>query len=99
MASFAIIKGPKEFILDTLLLNKTRWPIAWSYVISIVFTVWAAMIRKSYLYTIVGLSVELLCLLYFLCSYFPGGKTGFKYMLKLAWALVQKTFACCTKDL
>mmetsp|Transcript_14348 Transcript_14348/g.10074 ORF Transcript_14348/g.10074 Transcript_14348/m.10074 type:complete len:86 (+) Transcript_14348:785-1042(+) len=65
------------------------------YLISLVFCIWAASIKKDYIYTIIGLSLELVALLYLVCSQFPGGKQGFKYMLAFVWAGIKKLFLCC----
>ena len=81
LASFALIKGPKEFLLDELLCNKQKFIVSWLYVLSLIATLYAAMVMKSYVLTLVSLAIEVICLLYFVCSYFPGGQTGMKYML------------------
>ena len=98
LASFAVIRGAYEFIVRDLLCNKNKGFFAWVYLLSILFTIWSSMIIRSYILTIISLSIEVLCLIYFICSFFPYGATGFKYMLKFVWATIKKIFECCIKD-
>ena len=82
LAAFSVLNGPKEFLINQLLCSKTQALPSILYLCSLVSTVYASMILKSYFLTIVFMLVELLCLLFFICSYFPGGKTGFTYMIQ-----------------
>ena len=81
IASFAVLKGPYKFLVTDNLLNKERFFPSWCMLISIVVTLWSSMIRKSYLFTLASLAIEVVCLMYFICSFFPGGDTGMKYAL------------------
>ena len=98
LASFALIRGAYEFLIQDLLCNKKKGIFAWLYLSSIIFTIWSSMIIKSYIFTIISLTVEVLCLIYFICSFFPYGATGFKYMMKFTWTAIKKLFECCLKD-
>ncbi len=73
ISSFALIKGPYKFIVHELLCNKYKWFVSWLYVLSLVLTIYSSMALQSYVKTIICLGLEVLCLLYFICSYFPGG--------------------------
>jgi hypothetical protein len=73
ISSFAILKGPYKFLVTDNLLNKTRFIPAWLYCLSLLMTLWAAMIKRNYILTIISLSIEVICLIYFICSFFPGG--------------------------
>ena len=90
LAAFSALNGPKEFLIDQLLCSKTKALPSILYLSSLLATIYASMILKSYLLTVAFMLLELLCLLYFICSYFPGGKTGFKYMVKFLCGLIKK---------
>ena len=81
ISSFAILKGPQKFLLNDNLFNKSRFIPAWMYCISLLLTIYAAMIKKNYILTLISLSIEVLCLIYFIVSFFPGGNQGMKYAL------------------
>ena len=70
LGSFAILNGPQEFITK---LIKEKGLFFVGYIGSIIMTIYASMVLKSYILTIVFLVVEVVCLLRFMCSYFPGG--------------------------
>ena len=97
LISFGLIKGYYKFFVEDLLCNKQKGFFAWTYVLSVITTIYASMIIKSYVLTLIALGVEIVCLLYFTCSYFPGGNTGFKYMLKALWAMTKGMFSLCMK--
>ena len=97
MASLAIIKGTYQFLVTDLLCNKSKWMFAWLYVWSLIFTIYASMIAKNYILTLVSLGIEILSLLYLVCSYFPGGQTGMKYMLSFVWLTIKKSCSLCMK--
>ena len=90
LAAFSVLNGPKEFLIDQLLCSKTQALPSVLYLSSLIATIYASMIMKSYLLTVCFMIIELLCLLFFICSYFPGGKTGFSYMLKFICGSIRK---------
>merc|ERR1719443_1193346 len=85
LAAFSVLNGPKEFLIDQLLCSKTQALPSILYFGSMIATVYASMIAKSYLLTVCFMALEVVCLLYFVCSYFPGGKAGFQYLMSFAW--------------
>ena len=95
LASIGLIRGFYQFFVTDLLFHKTRWAVSWGYLVSVVATFYCSVILKSYLATLATIIVEVGCLLYFICGFFPGGRTGMKYMLKLFWAGVKSVFNCC----
>ena len=95
IASLAIIKGTYQFLVNDLLCNKTKWPFAWLYVWSIIFAIYSSMISKNYILTIISLVMEITSLIYLVCSYFPGGTTGMKYMLNFIWLTIKKSCSLC----
>ena len=51
-------------------------------------TLWAACVRRSYLYTVACASAQLACLLYYLGTYVPGGGRGVQLLLRGMWTTV-----------
>mmetsp|Transcript_12226 Transcript_12226/g.16907 ORF Transcript_12226/g.16907 Transcript_12226/m.16907 type:complete len:110 (+) Transcript_12226:507-836(+) len=72
LCSFAVLRGFKAYCIDQFLCGPTGW-IAFLYLCSLMFCIWASAIESDYIWTIIGLVVELLLLLYLACSQFPGG--------------------------
>ena len=94
ISSFALLKGPYKFLIHELLFNKDKWFFAWLYVVSLVATMYSAMSLKSYILTLVSLGTEIICLLYFVSSYFPGGPEGMKMMLNSGWTMFKSALGC-----
>ena len=95
LAAFSVLKGAYQFLVTDLLCNKKAGIFAALYVLSLAANIYASMVLKNYLFTIISLAVEVVCLLYFVASYFPGGKKGMSYMLGLVWTMVKQVFSCC----
>ena len=91
LASFALIRGTYQFLVNDMLCNKSKAFFAWVYLLSLLTTIFASMFLKSYILTIIALVIEMLCLLYFICSFFPYGAQGFKYMLNF----IGSAFSSC----
>ena len=95
LASFSVLKGTYKFLVEDMLFNKQKWFFAWLYFGSLILNIYFSMVLKNYILTLISLGIELVCLLYFVCSYFPGGTKGMKYMLSFAWKATKKLFGCC----
>ena len=95
ISSFAVLKGPYKFLVTDNLLNKERFFPSWCMLISIIMTLWSSMIIKSYMFTMASLAIEIVCLMNFVCSFFPGGDTGMKYALQALIAMAKQSFSCC----
>ena len=95
LSSFAVIKGAYQFFITDMLCHPTKWFFAWTYLVSMICTLYASMVLKNYILTLIALGIEVVCLLYFICSYFPGGTKGMKYMLNFTWTGIKKLFKCC----
>ena len=89
LASFSVLKGPYQFLVQDLLCNKKVGVFAILYLLSLLLTLYSAMILKSYVLTIISLVVEIVCVLYFVASYFPGGRKGMNYMFGLCWSMIK----------
>lgn len=84
LGSLAVLKGGfyQYFVKDLLFgEDKPRRVFALGYYGSILLSIYASMILKSYILTLITMALEMVLLLYFICSGFPGGSTGVTYLL------------------
>ena len=95
LCSFAVLKGGlyQYFVVELLLQNPKRKMFALAYYASILMSLYASLILKSYLLTLLTMIIEIIVLLYFVCSSFPGGHTGLNYIGSMIWS----AFKACLK--
>ncbi len=74
MSSFGLLKGPMAHILSMLAIDQLPFTI--SYVASMLATLYAALIARSYVLVVVSSSLQLLALAYYMLSFIPGGTAG-----------------------
>ena len=93
LSSFAVLKGGfYNYFIKELLLNqddKKRRLYTIGYFASIILSLYASLILKSYLLTLLTMIVEMTLLLYFVCASFPGGQTGLNYLMSTIWGFVK----------
>ncbi|KAK8196524.1 Protein transport protein sft2 [Zalaria obscura] len=77
LASWAIMMGP--WIYAKHLLSTERLPFTATYFSSIALTLYFAVGLHSTLLTLVSSIVQLVCLLWYMVSYFPMGSTGLRF--------------------
>ena len=61
------------------------------FLISLVLCVYYGL-SGAYIMTLLLLIVEIICLLYLIACFFPGGKDGVTHMLKAVWGLIKGLF-------
>lgn len=83
-SSLAVLKGPKGLLSS--LAQRNQLPFSVAYVVSLVGTLVATIIMKSFVLTAIFGITQAIALLYFLASYVPGGKMLLDFCGK-----------CCTK--
>ena len=93
LSAFAVLKGGfYNYFIKELLLNeedKKKRLYTIGYFASITISLYASLIMKSYILTLLTMIVEMTLLLYFVCSSFPGGQTGVNYLLSSIWSFVK----------
>ena len=93
LSSFAVLKGGfYNYFIKELLWNqddKKRRLYTIGYFASILLSLYASLILKSYLLTLLTMIVEMTLLLYFVCASFPGGQTGLNYLMSTIWGFVK----------
>ena len=72
LASFGFLKGFYNYFVVELFCGD-RKIFAIGYILSIMLSVYASVIKKSSLATMLTIVVEFVFLMYFICSSFPGG--------------------------
>jgi len=81
LSSFLFLSGPWAFISQLAKPNKL--PFSSAYVVGVIGTFWATLIRRSYIFTSLFAMLQALALLYLVCSHFPGGRAGLNMLGRL----------------
>uniref|UniRef100_A0A7S0V3Q4 Vesicle transport protein n=1 Tax=Polytomella parva TaxID=51329 RepID=A0A7S0V3Q4_9CHLO len=81
MSSFIAIRGVKQQLAH--MFSRERLPFSAAYISSILLTIYAASFLRSYILSIVFSAFQVIALLYYVMSYFPGGAQGALVLLKL----------------
>eukprot|EP01024_Parvocaulis_polyphysoides_P010665 TRINITY_DN1368_c0_g1_i1.p1 TRINITY_DN1368_c0_g1~~TRINITY_DN1368_c0_g1_i1.p1 ORF type:complete len:263 (-),score=3.72 TRINITY_DN1368_c0_g1_i1:48-755(-) len=83
MLAFCALRGWKSS-WDHM-MTRERLPFTAGYIASIIGTLYAAMIMHSYLLSLLCSGVQVLALMYYIMSYFPGGVQGASFVLKMLY--------------
>mmetsp|Transcript_11328 Transcript_11328/g.19822 ORF Transcript_11328/g.19822 Transcript_11328/m.19822 type:complete len:243 (-) Transcript_11328:214-942(-) len=81
MVGFAQLRGWQQQLGH--MFSKERLPFSAAYLGSIAATLYCALVMKSYLLSLLCSGLQVVTLLYYLMSYFPGGTEGLKFMLQM----------------
>lgn len=95
LASFAALRGHSAFLRH--LISRSRAPFTAIYTISMVGTLWASLMYRSYLLTMVFSAIQVSALSWFLVSYIPGGKRALGFVTSMAWRLCKGCCRCASK--
>jgi len=76
LVSLGFLRGWKELFGQT----KDRLPFAAAYVGSLVGTLYASLVLHSYIYSLGLCIVQVVTLIYYVASFFPGGAQGAQYV-------------------
>jgi len=95
MSSFSILRGHAAFARH--LLSRSRVLFSATYVTSMVGTLWASLIYRSYIFTVFFAVIQVVALSWFLVSYIPGGKRALSLAAGLAWRVVRGCCQCASK--
>ncbi|KAG8626258.1 hypothetical protein KVT40_005203 [Elsinoe batatas] len=77
LGSWAVMMGPMTY--GRHLLSSERLPFTAAYFGSIALTLYFALGARSTLLTLISAIIQLVCLLWYLVSYFPMGSTGLRF--------------------
>eukprot|EP00798_Chlamydomonas_sp_ICE-L_P020258 gene20258-27012_t len=93
MTAFTMLKGWKQQMKH--MMTRERLPFSAGYIGSIIATLYAALIMHSYLLSLLCSGLQVVALLYYMMSYFPGGTQGVKFMLGLFSNAVTRGLTSC----
>ncbi|KAL4443703.1 hypothetical protein ABPG75_011440 [Micractinium tetrahymenae] len=82
IASLGALKGWKAMFGH--LLSKERLPFAGAYFGSLLATLYVSLVMHSYLFSLLFCAAQLVTLVYYVASYFPGGTAGAQSVIGLA---------------
>jgi len=88
MGSLAFLKGPKA--LASQLLQREKLPFSGTYIVSLVGTLVATIVLRSFILTALFGLTQAVALMYFLASYVPGGKAVLNFCGRCTSRLTQK---------
>jgi len=92
LCSFSILKGHKAFMRH--LLSRGRILFTTTYASSMVGTLWASLVYRSYVLALLFSVVQVCALAWFLFSYIPGGRRALSVFTGIAWRF-SKVFCRC----
>jgi len=81
MTAFALLDGPWQHIKR--MFTKERLLFTSWYLLSMVLTLYCALILKNYLAIIISACFQLAALAWYGASYIPGGATGLKFITRM----------------
>mmetsp|Transcript_26130 Transcript_26130/g.30515 ORF Transcript_26130/g.30515 Transcript_26130/m.30515 type:complete len:236 (-) Transcript_26130:69-776(-) len=100
LCAFGIQYGWKAFFVDQFFCGeKPRNFLSIGFVISLIFCVLFAMVFDSFIGTLIFLILEIVLLIYFIASYFPGGMKGVSVFFKtIGGGIKNACTSCCKSD-
>ncbi|KAJ6422979.1 hypothetical protein OIU84_023999 [Salix udensis] len=78
IGSFFALKGPKNQLAH--MSSKERLPFTLGFIGSMVGTLYVSMVWHSYVLSVLFSVIQVLALVYYAISYFPGGSAGLKFL-------------------
>ncbi|XP_047977301.1 protein transport protein SFT2-like [Salvia hispanica] len=78
VGSFFALRGPKNQLIH--MLSKERLPFTLGFLGSMIGTVYVSMVLHSYILSVFFSVLQVLALLYYVVSYFPGGSAGLRFL-------------------
>ncbi|CAK7345911.1 unnamed protein product [Dovyalis caffra] len=90
IGSFFALKGPKNQLAH--MTSKERLPFTLGFIGSMVGTLYVSMVLHSYVLSVLFSVIQVLALVYYAVSYFPGGSTGLKFLSSSLTSSVMRLF-------
>eukprot|EP01024_Parvocaulis_polyphysoides_P055373 TRINITY_DN5661_c0_g4_i1.p2 TRINITY_DN5661_c0_g4~~TRINITY_DN5661_c0_g4_i1.p2 ORF type:complete len:235 (-),score=20.85 TRINITY_DN5661_c0_g4_i1:415-1119(-) len=79
LLAFSALRGWKQSFNH--MTSKERLPFTAGYIASVLGTLYAAMMMHSYLLSLFCSGIQVIALIYYIVSYFPGGAQGVQFVL------------------
>lgn len=90
IGSFFALKGPMNQLSH--MSSKERLPFTVGFVGSMVGTIYVSMVLHSYILSVLFSILQVLALVYYVISYFPGGSAGMKFLSSTLTSSVMRCF-------
>lgn len=90
IGSFFALRGPSNQLAH--MSSKERLPLTVGFIGSMAATIYVSMVLHSYVLSVLFSVIQVLALLYYAISYFPGGSTGMKFLSSALTSSVMKCF-------
>lgn len=90
LSAFAALKGWKKQALH--MLERERLPFTAGYLGSVLLTLYASIFLKSYLLSLGASGLQVVALLYYLTSYYPGGTESVRWFLSMFYSAATRCF-------
>ncbi|CAI7734668.1 unnamed protein product [Closterium sp. NIES-54] len=81
VGSFFVLKGPMVQLQS--MTSAERLPFSLFLVGSMVSTIYCSMVLHSYLLSVISSGAQVLALVYYVVSFFPGGTTGLRFLTSM----------------
>ncbi|KAF7458503.1 SFT2 family protein [Cryptosporidium felis] len=94
MAGFAVMKGFSGFL--KYMVERERLPFSFVYISSLSLTLYATIFLKSYLLTLLFSIVQIIALVSFLITNFPGGYSALNYLTNNIFSSIKSRLAFST---
>ncbi|XP_042520041.1 protein transport protein SFT2-like isoform X2 [Macadamia integrifolia] len=90
IGSFFALKGPKTQLAH--MSSKERLPFTLGFLGCMVGTIYVSMVLHSYVLSVLFSVLQVLALIYYAISYFPGGSAGLKFLMSSLMSSIMKCF-------
>lgn len=90
IGSFFALRGPSNQLAH--MSTKERLPLTLGFIGSMVATIYVSMVLHSYILSVLFSVIQVIALLYYAISYFPGGSAGMKFLSSALTSSVMRCF-------
>ncbi|XP_022753002.1 protein transport protein SFT2-like [Durio zibethinus] len=90
IGSFFALRGPKNQFAH--MSSRERLPFTLGFIGSMVGTIYVSMVLHSYILSVLFSVLQVLALVYYAISYFPGGSAGLKFLTSALTSSVTRCF-------
>ncbi len=94
-ASVIVMKKPFVFLSELYEAGIVKSTPFICLVMSMFVTIYTTIVIHRYLYVIIVGGIQILCMLWFMSQFIPGGSTGLKVLLQTAWVMIKTTMTPC----
>ncbi|KAL1202971.1 hypothetical protein V5N11_015222 [Cardamine amara subsp. amara] len=90
IGSFFALRGPQNQLAH--MTSMERLPLTLGFIATMVGTIYVSMVLHSYILSVLFSVLQVLALIYYCISYFPGGSSGMKFLSSALTSSVLRVF-------